>query len=53
MKFVLLSQAFYDKYSECKEILKKKDRIYLPENKYLEQASALQYFENVIKRVLV
>ena len=24
MKFVLLSQAFYDKYSECKEILKKK-----------------------------
>lgn len=28
MKFVLLSQAFYDKYSECREILKKKDRPY-------------------------
>ena len=28
MKFVLLSQAFYDKYSECEEILKKKDRPY-------------------------
>lgn len=145
MKFVLLSQAFYDKYSECKEILRKKDRPYcvmllqindinfaipfrshikhkyafftnkaelagldytksvvidintdidmarrafiredeyknlfgkdyevqrgflrfmkrykkalrkpdLPENKYLVQASALQYFEDVIKRVIV
>lgn len=28
MKFVLLSQAFYDKYIECKEILRKKDRPY-------------------------